>query len=155
MGLRPRLAEGGREPSFSPLRSFRKSAQQLGLPSELPIRHTHAFGSRKVAAWWAGGFDLLVTPTIPEPPPPLGELVPDSREPLKGFQKSGGLVAFTVPFNVTGQPAISLPLHWTPGGLPVGVQLVAAIGHEDLLIRVASQLEQAQPWIDRRPPLHA
>ena len=111
--------------------------------------------SRKVAAWWAGGFDLLVTPTIPEPPPPLGELVPDSREPLKGFQRSGGLVAFTVPFNVTGQPAISLPLHWTPEGLPVGVQLVAAIGREDLLIRVASQLEQAQPWIDRRPPLHA
>ncbi len=111
--------------------------------------------SRKVAAWWAGGFDLLVTPTIPEPPPPLGELVPDSREPLKGFQRSGGLVAFTIPFNVTGQPAISLPLHWTPEGLPVGVQLVAAIGREDLLIRVASQLEQAQPWIERRPPLHA
>jgi amidase len=64
-------------------------------------------------------------------------------------------VFFTRPFNLTGQPAISLPLHWTPEGLPVGIQLVGAMGREDLLIRVASQLEQAQPWINRRPPVHA
>jgi amidase len=111
--------------------------------------------TRKVAGWWAEGFDLLVSPTLPEPPPPIGELVPDPREPLKGFQRSGALTAFTLPFNVTGQPAISLPLHWTPQGLPVGVQLVAAMGREDLLIRIASQLEQQQPWIDRLPPVHA
>jgi len=64
-------------------------------------------------------------------------------------------VFFTSPFNITGQPAISLPLHRTPEGLPVGVQLVAAMGREDLLIRIASQLEQEQPWIDRLPPVHA
>jgi amidase len=52
---------------------------------------------------------------------------------------------------MTGQPAISLPLHSTPAGLPVGVQLAAAYGREDLLIRVASQLEQAAPWSDRHP----
>jgi amidase len=56
---------------------------------------------------------------------------------------------------MTGQPAVSLPLHWTPGGLPVGVQLVAAYGREDVLVRVASQLEQAAPWADRHPPVHA
>ena len=56
---------------------------------------------------------------------------------------------------MTGQPAISLPLHWTPGGLPVGVQLVAPYGREDLLIRIASQLERAAPWSDRLPPVHA
>src|SRR5262249_20425858 len=98
---------------------------------------------------------LLVTPTIPEPPPPIGELVPNRQVPFKGFQRSGALAPLTCPFNVTGQPAISLPLHWTPEGLPVGVQLVAAMGREDLLIRIASQLEQAQPWISRRPPVHA
>jgi amidase len=64
-------------------------------------------------------------------------------------------VFFTSPFNITGQPAVSVPLHWTPEGLPVGIQLVGSMGQEDLLIRVASQLEQARPWIERRPPVHA
>jgi amidase len=107
--------------------------------------------ARKVAAWWAGGFDLLVSPTLPEPPPPIGELVADPREPLKGFQRSGALTAFTLPFNVTGQPAISLPLHWTEHGLSIGVQLVAAFGREDQLLRVGAQLEQAVRWAERRP----
>jgi amidase len=81
--------------------------------------------------------------------------VPDTREPFKGFQRSGALAPLTAPFNITGQPAISLPLHWTDQGLPIGVQLVAAFGREDLLIRLASQIEQAQPWVSRRPPVHA
>ncbi len=107
--------------------------------------------TRKVAVWWAGGFDLLVSPTIPEPPPPIGELVPDPREPLKGFQRSGALTAFTLPFNVTGQPAISLPLHWTAEGLPIGVQFVASFGREDLLLRVGAQLEHTVRWFERHP----
>jgi amidase len=67
----------------------------------------------------------------------------------------GTYAMFTSLFNVTGQPAISLPLHWTADGLPIGVQLVAASGREDTLIRLASQLEQARPWADRHPPLSA
>ena len=110
--------------------------------------------SRDMAAWWAGGFDLLVTPTIPEPPPPLGELVPDPDTPLKGFMRSGQLTPFLIPFNITGQPAISLPLHWNGAGLPIGVQLVGAYAREDLLLAVSAQLEGAAPWSKRHPPVH-
>lgn len=102
--------------------------------------------SRQAATWWADGWDVLVTPTLPEPPPAPGEL---------GGPTDARLVAYTLPWNLTGQPAISLPLHWDRSGLPVGVQLVAAHGREDLLLRVAVQLEEAMPWRDRLPPLHA
>lgn len=111
--------------------------------------------SRQVQSWWEEGFDLLVTPTIAEPPPELGQFVSPPDNPLAGLFRAGALVPFTPQFNVTGQPGISLPLHWSSEGLPIGVQLVAAFGREDLLISVAAQLEQASPWADRRPPVSA
>lgn len=109
---------------------------------------------RDVLAWWhpadaTRGFDILVTPTIAAPPPKIGYL----SEPGKGF-RIFELLQYTAQFNVTGQPAISLPLHMTPDGLPVGVQFVGAYASEHLLIRLASQLEAAGPWADRRPPLY-
>lgn len=109
--------------------------------------------TRQAAQWWANGFDVLVTPTIPEPPHLLGEFAATPENPLQGVIRSGQIVAFAAPVNVTGQPAISLPLHWTDNGLPVGVQLVAAYGREDVLFRLAAQLEEARPWADRRPPI--
>ncbi len=111
--------------------------------------------SRQVASWWADGNDILVTPTMPEPPARLGELAPDVDDVMAVLPRMGTYAMFTSLFNITGQPAISLPLHWTADGLPVGVQLVAAYGREDLLIRLASQLEQAHPWADRHPPVSA
>ena len=116
------------------------------------IESVHAFG-RRVATWWSEGFDLLLTPTTAEPAPLLGEMTSPSDMPLKGFLRAAPFGAFTSFFNMSGQPAVSLPLHWTQKGLPVGVQLVAATGREDLLVRVASQLEQAAPWAQRRPPV--
>ena len=73
----------------------------------------------------------------------------------KAIEEFATLVPFTTHFNVTGQPAISLPLSWNADGLPIGVQLAAAFGREDVLIRVAAQLETAQPWAHRRPPTSA
>jgi amidase len=114
----------------------------------------HAYG-RRLAAWWADGFDLLLTPTMPEPPAPLGFFRPSRENPVEAGMRASHFASFTAPFNMSGQPAVSLPLHWTPDGLPVGVQLVAATGREDLLLRVAAQLESAAPWADRLPTVHA
>jgi amidase len=112
--------------------------------------------SRGVARFWRDdGFDLLLTPTLGAPPPPLGELLPDPAKPDDMFRKLLDFIPFTPTQNVTGQPAISLPLHWSASGLPIGVQLVGAYGAEDLLLRLAAQLEIARPWAERRPPVSA
>ena len=100
-------------------------------------------------SWWHEGWDLLLTPTLGELPLKLGTIVNDPDDPMSPMRRAGDFVPFTPPFNTSGQPAISLPLEWTAEGLPVGVQLVAAYGREDILIRIASQLEQANPWADR------
>lgn len=110
---------------------------------------------REMAGWWEGGWDVLVTPTITQPAPRVGEIVPSADAPLSAFARSGALLPFCVPFNVTGQPAISLPLHMSEDGLPVGVQFVAAAGREDVLFRLAAQLEADVRWSERRPVVHA
>ncbi len=111
--------------------------------------------SRRVAQWWTDGFDLLLTPTIAEPPPPLGTLIAMREDPARGWARLMDLMQFTPAYNVSGQPAVSLPLYWNASGLPIGVQLVAPFGREDLLIQIASQLEQARPWTHRKPPICA
>jgi len=108
---------------------------------------------REVQSWWYDGWDLLLTPTVAELPLKLGTIVNDPDNPMSAMERAGQFVPFTPPFNTSGQPAISLPLEWTPEGLPVGVQLVAAYGREDLLFRIASQLEQANPWARRTPEI--
>ena len=74
-------------------------------------------------------------------------------DPFATQSHTFSLVPFTTHFNVSGQPAISLPLHVNDAGLPIGIQLVAAYGREDLLIQVGAQLEQAAPWSHRRPAI--
>jgi amidase len=106
----------------------------------------------RTASWWTEqGFDLLVTPTVPVMPPRLEELDGERVEPHVLLDRMGPHMAFTEPFNVTGHPALSLPLGWSREGMPIGVQLVARTGREDLLFRVAAQLEAALPWNRRRP----
>jgi amidase len=109
--------------------------------------------AREVAGWWADGFDVLVTPTAPHTAIPLGVATPDrSLEELMPIL--GRTASLTSAWNITGQPAISLPLGRSDAGLPIGVQLVAAYGREDVLLRLASQLEAASPWSQHRPPVH-
>jgi amidase len=108
---------------------------------------------RSVQQWWADGWDLLLTPTLAEPPAAIGTFANDPDAPLTPMVRAAAYVPFTPPFNSSGQPAINLPLHWNNAGLPIGVQLVAAYGREDVLLRVAAQVETATPWAHRRPSL--
>jgi amidase len=132
--------------------AYRRAGRELGAVAYLDSRAWFGMWARRMADWW-NGHDLLLTPTLGAPPPQLGWFT--AAGPEQEGSRIASFIPYTAQFNLTGQPAISLPLHWTPGGLPVGVQLVAAYGREDMLIRVASQLEQAAPWSERHPPVHA
>jgi Asp-tRNA(Asn)/Glu-tRNA(Gln) amidotransferase A subunit family amidase len=129
---------------------YRRAGKALTAVAYLQARQWLGTWSRRMADWWTG-HDLLVTPTVGAPPPELGWFT--GAGPEHEGERIAGFIPYTAQFNMTGQPAVSLPLHWTATGLPVGVQLVAAYGREDLLVRVASQLEQAAPWADRHPAL--
>jgi amidase len=115
----------------------------------------HQAQARMIAAWYEGGYDLILQPTMGETPAPLGSFDDSGDDPLRALRRAHITGAFTAGFNSTGQPAISLPLHWSGDGLPVGVQLAAPFGREDALIAIGAQLERARPWIDRHPPVWA
>ena len=97
-------------------------------------------------------WDVLVTPTMCNPPHELGAIDTMTYDPETFQQVLFSTIAFTSLFNATGNPAMSVPLHWTAGGLPVGVHFAAAFGAEAHLFRLAAQLEAAQPWAARQPP---
>jgi amidase len=133
-----------------------EQGQRVSAPEYLGAINRHQVMSRMIADWYErDGFDLLLTPTLGTPPPPLGSYDDSGPDPMAAMERAKRTAAFTGSFNVTGQPAISLPLYWDGDGLPIGVQLVAPLGREDLLIRLAAQLERARPWADRRPPAFA
>jgi amidase len=99
-------------------------------------------------------FDAVLTPALTQPPRPLGHWDMTMTD-YDAYNALWSDAVFMFPFNLSGLPAMSLPMHWTPDGLPVGVQLVGRGGDEATLLRLATQLEAAQPWIDRRPPVCA
>jgi amidase len=131
---------------------YRRAGAALDAVSYLESRAWIGTWSRRMAHWWSS-HDLLLTPTLGAPPPELGWFT--AQGPEGEGRRVVSFIPYTAQFNMTGQPAVSVPMHWTPDGLPVGVQLVASYGREDLLVQIASQLEQAEPWHERRPQVHA
>jgi amidase len=134
----------------------RKASSELGAYDYVLAARKLELLSRREVARWGRDFDVLVTPTSAILPPVAGAILeaqhaaPD--QPVLDVVAS---VSFTAFGNVTGLPAVSLPLHWSEAGLPVGVQLVAGPWQDGPLLALAAQLEQARPWAERRPPLQA
>jgi amidase len=147
-----------------------RGAGAAELSAALERRHQHIAALARFHA----DYDLLLTPTLAEPPPKIGALsTPALLRPIsalllrtgtagllsrvgvvdKMISENLGWVPFTQLANLTGRPAMSVPLHWTADGMPLGVQFVAPLRGEGTLVALASQLEQARPWSDRRPPL--
>lgn len=126
------------------------------------LEFIHRFGREVAWLQESQRFDLLLTPTQALPPARLGEIRSTSEAPFRAFALAAPYGLFTLPFNLTGQPAISLPAGFTtgqdsshPARLPIGAQLVAPLGREDLLLQLARQVEQERRWLDDRPPITA
>jgi amidase len=107
--------------------------------------------ARKITTW-AQPYDALLTPALAQPPVTIGELDPCGPDPLQTFRRSGHFTPYTAVSNVTGSPAISLPLYTRHDGLPLAVQLIGRPAQEGALLALAAQLERAQPWAGRRAP---
>jgi Asp-tRNA(Asn)/Glu-tRNA(Gln) amidotransferase A subunit family amidase len=106
--------------------------------------------ARTIVAFWED-YDLLLTPTLAQPPVAIGAL--DDEDPWQQIRNAGRFTPFTQIANITGLPAVSVPLYWSEDGLPIGVQLVGRPADEATLLRVSGQLEQVRPWRQRRPPI--
>jgi amidase len=111
-----------------------------------------AAASRGIVALWSN-FDVVMTPALAQRPVHIGDIDACSDDPWEDFRRSGEFTPYTAVFNVTGQPAISLPLFHGDDGLPLGVQLAGRPADEATLLSLAAQLEAARPWADRRPEL--
>jgi len=111
------------------------------------INTVHSFGRRMAAVFQ--DFDVLVTPTLAEPPAKIGRYKPDNTDFMDYRNGPDGVFSYspyTAVFNASGQPAISLPMHWTADNLPVGVHFAAAFGEDEMLMGLATDLEEAAPW---------
>jgi amidase len=110
--------------------------------------------SREIARFFED-YDVWLTPTLAEPPVPLGSFDSTPENPLHGFSRAAEFCPFTPLFNVTGQPAMSVPLFWNADDLPIGTHFIGRFGDEATLFRLAAQLEKSRQWADRRPPVSA
>jgi len=146
----------GREPTedeFEPLAwmaytgSMRLTGEQVGWGLQM-MRYI----SRQIVGLWRD-FDVLFSPVTISPPPAIGHLDPVNVDPREFNKRQSRIFGYTPPFNMTGQPSISLPLGMSAGKLPIGMMFTGRYADEATLYRLAAQLEEARPWIDRTPPI--
>ncbi|PKQ02541.1 MAG: amidase, partial [Alphaproteobacteria bacterium HGW-Alphaproteobacteria-12] len=149
-------ARRGRGPDEDELEGLTWGLYEIGKQVSAPqylmmVKEAQAL-TRRVAGFMET-HDVWLTPTLAAPPIPLGLIDVNERDPIKAFEPALDYVPFTPIQNLTGQPAISLPLAMSATGLPIGMMFSARFGDEATLFRLAAQLEEAAPWKDRHPPI--
>ena len=148
----------GRTPTpdqFEPLTwALADQGRRYSAPEYLLAVQTLQRMARQLARFLAD-YDVWLTPTLAEPPVPLGTFDSPAENPLQGLFRAVEFTPFTGIANATGQPAMSVPLCWNAEGLPIGVQFIGCYGDEATLFRLAAQLEEARPWARRQPPVSA
>ena len=146
------LGRAPREEDFEPLAwaSYQASLRLTGAQAGWGLQ-TLRLMTRQIIALWRD-FDVLLMPTTLTPPPAIGFLDPVNVNPREFNKRQGRVFGYTPPFNMTGQPSISLPLGMSAGNLPIGMMFTGRYSDEATLFRLAAQLEQAMPWRDRRAP---
>jgi amidase len=145
----------GREPAASDIEALSWNLYELARSTSAVDAAQAGAQLRAVArrvVSWLDRYDMLLTPMLAEPPLPLGEIDADGPNPMGAFARAGAFTPFAAMYNVSGQPAITLPVA-EADGLPVGVQIASRPAAEGQLLALAAQLESAQPWISRRPPV--
>jgi len=139
------------EPRLQPLTRFlRARGRVVGGPAAVGALHTVQSATRRMIAARAG-VDAVLTPTVAQPPRPVGWFT-DPGDPEVDFARQVAFTPWTAVANLTGEPALNLPLVWSEG-LPIGVALRGRRGEEALLLALGAELEAARPWSARRPPL--
>ncbi|MFY9224143.1 MAG: amidase [Blastocatellia bacterium] len=154
-GWQRRTGKPLKEEYFEPLTWAMYQMGQAISASDLILSLFHFQQVTRQVAQFMVNYDVYLTPTLGEPPIELGSFDPTPDNPLAGFFRSGQFVPYTPLNNITGQPAMSVPLYWNDQGLPIGVHFVGRYADEATLFRLASQLETARPWANRCPPVFA
>ncbi|WP_344834950.1 amidase [Actinocorallia longicatena] len=140
-----------REHLLMPLSRWLRERGARITATELLRAHADLQTAVRAALAVSDAYDALLTPTLAEPPAAIGYF--HDQEPAENFERQKRFTPFTALSNVSGQPSMSVPLHWTEDDLPIGVMLSGRIGEDHVLISLAAQIEQAHPWIQRRPSI--
>ncbi len=141
----------GQEDLLRPLTRYLRGRGLATGAAELIFAQAYLQAVTRGALTATAGYDAILTPTLAMPPAPVGWF--EEVDPPENFERQKRFTPFTAVYNVSGQPAVSIPLYWTAAGLPIGVMLAGRMGEEGTLISLSAQLEAERPWKDRHPPL--
>ncbi len=139
------------EDVLRPLTRYLRGRGQATSAPELILAQAYLQAVTRAGVTALNTYDAILSPTVARPPVPVGYF--EEVEPAENFERQKRFTPFTATYNVSGQPAVNVPLHWNADGLPIGVMLAGRMGEEGTLISLSAQLEQARPWKDRHPPL--